>query len=81
MIRRKEPQLKKSWFEIFIDDYTFPEKLVVIMWVGLIGIVYIMLDMLSIWFRVLISLGVFILSSLLTYWFGQFMSSDQRDWN
>jgi hypothetical protein len=80
MIRR-EPQLKKSWFEIFIDDTTFVEKLVYIIWFGIIYIFYIMFDMFDIWIRVLLSIGLFTILSTLIYWFSKFMSSEERHWN
>ena len=38
-------------------------------------------DGLELWYIVLISIGIFILLTLLCYWFGKFMSSGDRDWN
>tara|TARA_Y100000034_G_scaffold70465_1_gene85031 strand:- start:131 stop:376 length:246 start_codon:yes stop_codon:yes gene_type:complete len=81
MIRRREPQLKKGWSESFIDDTNFIEKIAFIMWFGMIGIFYIMFDMLDIWIRILISIGSFTISSIIIYWFGNFMSSEERHWN
>ena len=80
MIRR-EPQLKKSWFERFLEDYSFPEKMVVILWSGMSYLIWMIVDGLDIWIRALVSIGIFILLTLLCYWFGNFMSSDQRHWN
>ncbi len=80
MIRRK-PELKKSWFEILIDDTTFPEKLVCITWCGLPYIIWIMLDNLIIWYKIIGTIGVWLLLTLLCYWFGKFMSSEERHWN
>ena len=80
--RRREPQLKKAWFETFIDDTTFVEKLVYIMWCGLPYFLFLMLDIISnIWIRTISTIGIFILLSLLIYGFGKFMSSGNRDWN
>ena len=80
MIRRKQ-ELKKDWSESFIDDTTFIEKLAFIMWFGMIYMFYIMFDMFNIWIRILVSIGLFSLSSLLIYWFGRFMSNKDRSWN
>ena len=80
MIRRKQ-EPKKSWSESFIDDTTFIEKLVFIIWFGMIGIFYIMFDMFNMWIRILVSIGSFTILSVLIYWFGIFMSSKDRNWN
>ena len=42
MIRHKEPQLKKGWFEEWLD-LTFSEKLISIMWCGFPYLVWMML--------------------------------------
>ena len=81
MIRRREQIKQKGWSESFIDDTTFIEKLAFIMWFGMIYMFYLMFDMFDMWIRILISIGLFSLSSLLIYWFGKFMSSDERYWN
>ena len=83
MIRRKEQQLKKGWFESWIDDTTFIEKIVYIIWCGLPYGLFLMLDIIisNIWIRTLSTIGIFILLSLLTYGFGKFMSSEGRWWN
>jgi len=80
LIRRKQ-EPKKSWSESFIDDTTFIEKLVFIIWFGMIGIFYIMFDMFNMWIRILVSIGSFTILSVLIYWFGIFMSSKDRNWN
>ena len=80
MVRRKQ-EPKKGWFESFIDDTNIIEKLVFLIWFGMIGILYIMFDMFDMWLRILVSIGVFSLSSILIYWFGSFMSSQERHWN
>ena len=81
MIRRREPQLKKGLFELIIEETTFLEKLVLILWCGLPYLVWMMADGLELMYKIPISIGIWILLSLLCYWFGNFMSSDQRDWN
>jgi len=78
---RGEPKLKKSVFEIFIEDYSLPEKMVAILWFGMPYLIWMIADGLEVWYRVLISIGIFILLTLLCYWFGKFMSSGDRDWN
>ena len=80
MIRRKQPK-PKGWFESFIDDTNIIEKLVFLGWFCSIGVFYIMFDMFDIWIRILISVGLFSLSSILIYGFAVFMSSDERYWN
>ncbi len=81
MIRRREPVLKKGWFEVWIDDFSLPEKLVTIIWCGLPYIIWIMADSLNVVYKILISIGVWILLTLLCWWFGMFMSSGDRHWN
>ena len=80
IVRRREQQLKKAWFEEWLD-ITFPEKLITIAWCGLPYIIWLMVDGLSIVYKVLVSIGVWILMTLLCYWFGVFMSSEGRSWN
>ena len=79
-MNRREPQLKTSWFEEWLD-ITFMEKLVTIAWCGLPYIIWLMFDDLIIVYKLLVSIGAWILLTLLCYWFGKFMSSDERDWN
>ena len=78
--KNRNKQLKKGWFEQFIDDTNIIEKLIFLIWFGMIGIFYIMFDMFEWWIRLLISISLFSLSSTLIYWFGVFMSSEERDW-
>ena len=80
MIRRKQPK-PKGLFEAFIDDTNIIEKLFFLIWFGAIGIFYVMFDMFNIWIRVLLSVGLFTVLSLLIYGFAVFMSSEERDWN
>ena len=44
-------------------------------------IIWLVVDDLIIVYKVLTSIGVWILMTLLCYWFGKFMSSDEREWN
>ena len=82
MIINKRNQPKPvGWFEAFIDDTNIIEKILFLMWFGMIYMFYIVFDMFDIWIRILISIGLFSLSSLLIYWFGVFMSSEERNWN
>ena len=81
MIRRKKDPKPKGWFESWIDDTNIIEKILFLMWFGMIYMFYIMFDMFDIWIRILLSIGLFSLSSLLIYWFGVFMSSEERNWN
>jgi len=80
LINRREPTRNKGWFEEWLD-ISFMEKLISIMWCGLPYLIWLMADGLVIGYKVLVSIGVWILLTLLCYWFGIFMSSDQRDWN
>jgi len=79
--RERNKQLKKSWFETLIDDTNFIEKMVFILWLGMGGMFYLMFDWFNMWIRVLISIGMFVVSSLIIYGFGTFMSSEERNWN
>ena len=80
MIRKKQ-ELKKGWFESFIDDTNIIEKLMFLIWFGMIAILYIMFDGFDIWIRVSLSVGLFILLSTMIYGFAVFMSSEERYWN
>ena len=80
MIRRREPQLRKGWFEEWLD-ITFPEKMVTVAWCGLPYLIWLMVDGLDLIYKIPITLGIWIFLTLLCYWFGKFMSSEQRNWN
>jgi len=80
LINRKEPSRKKGWFEQWLD-ITFVEKLVTIMWCGLPYLIWMICENLSVLYKIPISIGIWILLTLLCYWFGNFMSSDEREWN
>ena len=79
-MRYKEQMRKKGWFEEWLD-LSFMEKLISIMWCGMPYLIWMMADGLDIMYKIPISIGVWILLTLVCYWFGVFMSSDQRDWN
>ena len=78
--KRNQPK-SKGWFESFIDDTNIIVKFGFLIWFGMIGILYIMFDVFDMWIRILLSIGSFILLSLLIYGFAVFMSSEERDWN
>ena len=80
MIHRRHQLKSKGWFEEWLD-ISFIEKLVTIMWCGMPYIIWLVVDDLIIVYKVLTSIGVWILMTLLCYWFGNFMSSDEREWN
>ena len=79
--RRRETQLKSGLFERVIDDTNFIEKIVFILWFGTGGMFYLMFDWFDMWIRVLISIGMFVVLSLIIYGFAKFMSSEERHWN
>tara|TARA_R110002020_G_scaffold3480_3_gene15457 strand:+ start:262 stop:507 length:246 start_codon:yes stop_codon:yes gene_type:complete len=80
IIRKDRYGRKKGWFEEWLD-LSFIEKLMSIMWCGFPYLVWVMCDGLEVWYKIILSIGIWILATLLCYWFGVFMSSDQRDWN
>ena len=80
IIRRKQEK-PKGWFEAFIDDTTFVEKIVYIIWLFVPYAFYLMFDVFDIWIRVLLSVGIFIVISFLIYGFAIFMGSEERHWN
>ena len=76
----KRIERNKGWFEQWLD-ITFVEKLVTIAWCGMPYLLWMMSEGVSISYRILISISVWILMTLACYWFGNFMSSDEREWN
>ena len=79
MINKKYTDRKKGWFEQWLD-ITFPEKLITIAWCGMPYIIWMMVEGLSVPYKILTSIGVWILLTLLCWWFGHFMSSEERNW-
>ena len=79
MIRDRHQPKPKGWFEEWLD-LSFVEKLISIMWCGMPYLIWMMCDGLELMYKIPISIGKWILLTLLCYWFGVFMSSQDRDW-
>ena len=71
---------EKSFMEMLISDTSFPEKLIVIMWCGMTYLLWMMAEGLGVVYKVPIVISVWVLLTLLCYWFGHFMSSEDRSW-
>ena len=71
---------ENSFMEMLISDTSFPEKLIVIMWCAMPYLIWMMAEGLEVWYRVLTSIGVWLFLTLCCYWFGKFMSSEDRSW-
>ena len=80
MIHKRNQPKPKGWFEEWLD-ISFPEKLVTIAWCGLPYLIWLMVDGLDLIYKIPITIGIWILLTLLCYWFGKFMSSGDRHWN
>ena len=80
IINRRDKQKPKGWFEEWLD-LTFPEKLITIAWCGMPYLLWMMNEGLNIGYKIPIVIGIWIVMTLLCYWFGVFMSNEQRDWN
>ena len=52
---------EKNWMEMLVTDTSFPEKLIVITWCGLPYIIWLMSESLEVWYRVITSIGIWIL--------------------
>ena len=76
--KRNQPR-QKGWFEQWLD-LSFMEKLITIMWCGMPYLLWMMADGLEVWYRVVTSIGVWLFLTLCCYWFGKFMSSEDRSW-
>ena len=76
----KRIERNKGWFEQWLD-ITFPEKLITIMWCGMPYLLWMMSEGLGVVYKVPVVISVWILLTLLCWWFGHFMSSDERGWN
>ena len=77
IIRDRYKPRKKGWFEEWLD-LSFMEKLVTVMWCGMPYMLWVMVDGLSVPYKILTSIGVWILLTLLCWWFGKLMS--EREW-
>jgi|TARA_Y100000310_G_scaffold280751_1_gene300703 hypothetical protein len=80
LIHKKYEPRNKGWFEEWID-LSFMEKLISIMWCGIPYMLWMIAEDVIVMYRIPIVIVIWILMTLLCYWFGHFMSSDQRDWN
>ena len=79
MIVRKDKYKPKGWFESFLDDTTFLEKIICLIWCSAMPfIIWMMCDSLELTYKIIITIGVWLLMTLCCYWFGKFMS--ERDW-
>ena len=80
IIRKGRQDRKKGWIEEWLD-LSFVEKLMSVVWCGMPYLIWMMADGLELIYKIPISIGIWILLSLLCYWFGAFMSSGDRHWN
>ena len=80
IIRKGRQDRKKGWTEEWLD-LSFVEKLMSIVWCGFPYIIWLMADGLELMYKIPISIGIWILLTLLCYWFGHFMSNQDRSWN
>ena len=77
--KRNQPR-HKGWFEEWLD-LSFMEKLVTIMWCGMPYMLWMIAEDVIVMYRLPIVIVIWILLTISSWWFGHFMSSDQRDWN
>ena len=77
IIRDRYKPRNKGWFEEWLD-LSFMEKLVTVMWCGMPYMLWVMAEDLIVMYRLPIVIGIWILMTLLCYWFGKFMS--EREW-
>ena len=77
--KRNQPR-QKGWFEQWLD-LSFMEKLITIMWCGMPYLLWLMSEGLGMMYKVPVVIVVWVVLTLLCWWFGHFMSSDERDWN
>ena len=80
MIHKRHQPKPKGWFEQWLD-LSFVEKLITIGWCGMPYMLWMMADGLDIMYKIPIVISVWILLTLLCWWFGHFMSSSERHWN
>jgi hypothetical protein len=76
----KRIERKKGWFEEWLD-LSFMEKLITLAWCGMPYLLWMMIEDVIVLYRIPIVIVIWILLTLLCYWFGHFMSSGERDWN
>ena len=80
IINRRDKKKPKGWFEQWLD-ITFPEKLITMAWCGMPYLLWMMFEDFNVLYKVPMVIGVWVLMTLACYWFGHFMSSDEREWN
>ena len=77
--KRNQPRTK-GWFEEWLD-LSFIEKLITFAWCGMPYLIWMMSEGLGMMYKVPVVIVVWVVLTLLCWWFGHFMSSDERDWN
>ena len=77
IIRDRYKPRNKGWFEEWLD-LSFMEKLVTVMWCGMPYLLWMMSEGLGVVYKVPVVISVWILLTLLCWWFGKFMS--EREW-
>ena len=80
IIRDRYKTRNKGWFEEWLD-LSFMEKLITMMWCGMSYMLWMMSEDIIVMYRIPIVIVIWILLTLLCYWFGHFMSSGERHWN
>ena len=78
IVRNKDRGRPKGWFEEWLD-LSIMEKLISMMWCGMHYLIWMMCDGLDIMYKIPISIGVWIVLTLLCYLFGKIMS--EMDWD
>ena len=78
IVRNKDRGRPKGWFEEWLD-LSIMEKLVTLMWCGLPYMIWVMCGSLDVMYKIPISIGVWIVLTLLCYLFGKIMS--EMDWD
>ena len=78
IVRKKDRGRPKGWFEEWLD-LSFMEKLISMMWCGMPYLLWMMCGSLDVMYKIPISIGVWIVLTLLCYLFGKIMS--EMDWD
>ena len=77
IIKKKDKHKTKS----MLSSITIIEHLILLLWFTMPYFLYIMFDWFDIITRVGLTIGIFIVASILVYWFGNYMGSEERYWN
>ena len=77
IIKDRYKSRNKGWFEEWLD-LSIMEKLVTVMWCGMPYMLWMMTEDLLVMYKLPIVIVIWILLTLLCYWFGKLMS--ERDW-